>query len=30
MTTGAVGGEACDPVAVAAGVGRIGGKPRCC
>ena len=30
MTTGAVGGEAWDPVAVAAGVRWIGGKPRCC
>ena len=30
MTTRAAGGEAWDPVAVAAGVRGIGGKPRCC
>ena len=30
MTTRVVCGEACDPVAAAAGVRGIGGKPRCC
>ena len=30
MTTRAAGGGACDLVAPAAGVRRIGGKPRCC
>ena len=30
MTTGAVGGGACDPEAATAGVRGIGGKPRCC
>ena len=30
MTTGAVGSEAWDPVAAAAGVRGIGGKPKCC
>ena len=29
MTTGAVGGRACDPVATAVGVRVIGGKPKC-
>ena len=30
MTTGAVGGGACDPVAAIAGVRGIGSKPKCC
>ena len=30
MTTGAAGSEAWDLVAAAAGVRRIGGKPKCC
>ena len=30
MTTGATNGKVCDPMAAAARVRRIGGKPRCC
>ena len=30
MTTEGAGGGACDPVASAARVRRIGGKPMCC
>ena len=30
MATGVTGGGACDPMAAAAGVRGIGGKPKCC